>query len=361
VASIPGVVLSIVGGTVSDTAKKNNILIFMTSIQGILILFMAFLTITGKTTFILLCVFLFLLESCSRFYSPAFTALNVSIVDKKRYSNAQSFITTTNSLAQMIGSSVCTSLIVLFGYALPFFINSAFYFLSGLIIGITKFPSEKDNPVKNKNATKFLAEMKNGFIYFHGKILLLKLIIVLVIINLCLALFDVGLPFLLSDILLLPPEYLGYMKSVSTFAFIVAGIITSKLTIKKPLYIISICIFIMGVNVLGICISKQFIISCIFWGLAAFFRTIISVLLISNIATLPSEIYVGRVMGVASTLSSIGLFLSRGVSGIIVDNIGANSIFLISGIIFIFLAFFFWINIINSTFETEAPIELPLT
>ncbi len=338
IASIPGIVLSIVGGAVSDTIKKERVLIIITSIQGVLVLTLALITFTGKITFSTLCLFLFILECCSRFYTPAFISTVVNIVDNKQYSKAQSILTTSSSLVEMIGSAVFTSVITLFGYTIPFLINSGSYFISSLILRCTKFLKVESKVAQNKENIKLKEAVKEGFSYLKTQPFIMRLIIIVLVMNFCLALYDVGLPFLLSEQLNLPIEYLGYMKTISLFAFVIAGVVATKLSFSRPMLSSSIAIAVMGISVLIISFSTNFLYTSFIWGVAAFSRTIVAILISSNLAIAPDKIYVGRITGIVATFSSIGIFISRGVSGIIVDFMGANMIFLMSGIVFILMA-----------------------
>lgn len=353
ITSIPGIILSIIGGTISDTKNKRKILFFMTLAQGSIIAILVILIFIGKVSFIALCIILFFLECCSRFYTPAFVALNVSIVPKEHYTKAQSFITSTTSLAQMIGVSFFTVLYSVLGKIYPFLINSLCYFSSGFIIMKTKLSNEteilrpklpsietKDITKENSDIPKYqlYKNLKEGVIYLLTNHTLLYFISIITVTNFCLALFDVGLPFFISDQLNLSIEYMGYMRSFSTFAFVMAGILMARKTYQRPFLVITLSLSIMGFCTIFMSLSKSFVLSALFWCGAAFFRTIVAILLMSYIATVPDKKYVGRVMGVVSTLFSIIFLIARGVSGLIVDHVGAGYMFFISGVVFVILA-----------------------
>ncbi len=219
ITTIPGVIFSVIGGAIADIGAKKTILFLMTALQAIMLLFLAFLVKIGSINFALLCIILFILESFSRFYSPAFTALTVSVVPKGRYKQAVSLLTTAGSFVQMIGSAVCVPLVTFLGYVPALVTNAASYTCSSFL-SITM--RDKHEPEKQRDAEsrlgiqKFWNTIVAGFRYTINHSVIMTMITCVSLLNFVLAWFDVALPFLLTDFIGVPVEYLGYLKSAST-------------------------------------------------------------------------------------------------------------------------------------------------
>lgn len=116
ITTLPGILFSLIGGTLSDVQNNKKIISIVTMIQSALILLIAFLLRINRLSFAILCIVLFVLESFSRLYSPAFTKVTVDIVFKENYKQAISAITTIGSLVQMFGNSLCSTLVSFIGY-----------------------------------------------------------------------------------------------------------------------------------------------------------------------------------------------------------------------------------------------------
>lgn len=337
ITTLPGILFSLIGGTLSDIKSQKKILSIMTALQSILLLILALFIKTNRISFIILCIILFVLESFSRLYSPAFTSATVNIVSKGNYKQAVSTITTVGSLVQMAGSAICATLVGLIGYIPTLLVNSFSYICSSLLS--TKLNVKSNDNVNNTTKVKdvlYNANLGLKYVTTHGE--LMGLIIIISLINFILAWFDVALPFLLTDFINVPIESLGYIKSASTFMFVIAGLIMAKEKVNNTKNVTSISIAILGCSVVIMSYIKNIFFSAIVWGIAAFFRTIASLLLMSQLAIVSDENMIGRVMGFFMLITSISILLSRLLSGIMVTYLGASTTFKIAGFTFFILA-----------------------
>jgi MFS family permease len=339
ITTLPGILFSLIGGTLSDIKSQKKIISIMTALQAILLLILALFIKTNRISFAILCIILFVLESFSRLYSPAFTSATVNIASKENYKQAVSTITTVGSLVQMIGSAICATLVALIGYIPTLVVNSFSYFCSSLLS--TKLNIKSNENVANTTKARdvlYNANLGLKYVINHGDIM--GLIIIISMINFILAWFDVALPFLLTDFINVPIEFLGYIKSASTFMFVIAGLIMAKKKVNNTKNVISMSIAILGCSVITMSYIKNIFFSVILWGSAAFFRTIASLLLMSQLAIVSDENMIGRVMGAFMLITSISMLLSRLLSGALVTYLGASTTFKIAGFTFLILAIF---------------------
>lgn len=344
VTTLPGILFSLIGGTLSDIKSQKKILSIMTAFQSTLLLILVLFIKTNKISFAILCIILFMLESFSRLYSPAFTSAIVNIVSKENYKQAVSTLTTVGSLVQMVGSAICATLVALIGYIPTLLINVFSYICSSLLS--TKLNIKSNDNINNTtNVKDILYNVNLGlkYVIIHGD--LMGLIIIISMFNFILAWFDVALPFLLTDFINVPIEFLGYVKSASTFMFVIAGIIMAKKKVNNTKNVISISIAILGFCIVIMSYIKNIFFSVILWGIAAFFRTIAVLLLMSQLAIVSEENMIGRVMGFFMLITSISMLLSRLLSGVIVTCLGASTTFKIAGFTFFILAILSFIKL----------------
>lgn len=336
VTTIPGILFSLVGGTLSDIKSKKKILSLMTGLQSLLLLILALLMRTGHLSFAVLCVFLFVLESFSRLYSPAFTSAMVNIVSKQKYKQAVSLLATVGSMVQMVGNALAAVFVSLIGYMPTLLINSASYFVSAIFSSKLNIKSIDDDSRRIRIAD-VLQEAKLGLEYAMRQGRIKHIIALVALLNFILAWFDVALPFLLTESLKVPFEFLGYVKAASTLMFVLAGFMMSQKKVKNTDKVIAASLSVLGISVITMSFAKVMLLSVFLWGAAAFFRTVASLLLMSELAVASDEKMIGRVMGFFMLITSVSMFLSRLLSGVLVDCLGASMTFLLAGSVFLAL------------------------
>ena len=128
------------------------------------------------------------------------------------------------------------------------------------------------------------------------------------------------------------------MKSTTTLMFVLAGVLMSKFKIENTDKVIGLSIFMLGILIYAITLNSQFLFVVILWGMAAFFRTIASLLLMSQLGVQSDEDKIGRVMGFFMFVTSITMLISRLLSGYLVSYFGAKITFRIAGIIIVGLS-----------------------
>lgn len=336
ITTLPGILFSLIGGTLSDMKSQKKILTMMTVLQAGLLLVLAFLVKVDKISFLLLCILLFVLESLSRFYSPALTSAVVNVVSKEDYNQAIATRSTAESIVQMVGSSLCATFVTFIGYAATLLVNSFSYVSSSILASKLKIKSNMNT--QKTSVEDVLSNAKLGMNYVMSNGTILGLILVISLINFILAWFDVALPFLLTDSLHIPVESLGYIKAVSTFMFIIAGIVMSLYKVKRIKQTILVSIAVFGGAVLGLSYVKGVYTLALIWGGAAFFRTIVSLLLVAELTYFSDKNMIGRVMGFFMLITSVSMFLSRLLSGKLVSYFGASTTFKIAGFMLIIIA-----------------------
>lgn len=348
ITTLPGILFSLIGGTLSDVQNNKKIISIVTMIQSALILLIAVLLRINRLNFAILCIVLFALESFSRMYSPAFTKATVDTVSKENYKQAISTITTIGSLVQMFGNALCSTLVSFIGYTYTLLVNAISYFCAS--IQSTKLGVKSQNSIENvkisdesvSNSSKiknFLSEIWSGIRYVTGNRRVFGVILTISSINFILAWFDVALPFLLIELLKIPVESLGYVKTVSTVMFVIAGVFVTKKEISNYRKAVSISIAFLGTAVVAMSLINNVFISSVLWGSAAFFRTIASLILMTQLTTSADDSMIGRVMGVFMFVTSMLMLVSRLLSGFLVSYLGAPNTFKIAGCLFLGLTF----------------------
>lgn len=352
ITTLPGILFSLIGGTLSDIMNQKKIISLMSLLQSILLIILSLLLEVNKVNFFILCFVLFVLESLSRFYGPAMTAATVNIVSKEDYKEAMSSITTAGSIVQMIGSAICATLVTFTGYVATLFINSMSYLSSCFLARKLTIQSKKGT--KSTKVEDVAANMKLGLNYVVNNSIVLNLILIISLINFILSWFDVALPFFLTNFINMPIESLGYIKAVSIFMFVIAGIIMSVKKTNKIKTTIFISIVLLGSGVFGLSYVRDVYLLTVLWGGAAFFRTIVSLLLMAELAYFSDKNMMGRVIGFFTLITYTSMLISRLLSGVLVSHFGAATTFQMAGIILIGISLlYFYIIPKRESIETS--------
>ncbi|KOF57872.1 hypothetical protein AGR56_16895 [Clostridium sp. DMHC 10] len=166
IISLPNFIFSILGGTVADNYEKKKIMLYANLGQGLVTLIILILVMFDKMTFLALCILLFIVESLSRFNTPAYMALLPSIVEKKLFVNARAFSLSTQSVIGMVGPSIA-AILINNGYTLPIAFDAFSYIFAAFMIGITsiKVSILKKTKVKNIFTKEFMNDIIDGFKY----------------------------------------------------------------------------------------------------------------------------------------------------------------------------------------------------
>ncbi|MCD2348341.1 MFS transporter [Clostridium guangxiense] len=345
IISLPNFIFSILGGTVADNYEKKKIMLYANLGQGLVTLIILILVMFDKMTFLALCILLFIVESLSRFNTPAYMALLPSIVEKKLFVNARAFSLSTQSVIGMVGPSIA-AILINNGYTLPIAFDAFSYIFAAFMIGITsiKVSILKKTKVKNIFTKEFMNDIIDGFKYLKLNKNLLSIFSLIFFINLFLGFFDVALPFYVKINLRLPTQYYGYLKTMAIGTFVFASFIITKSTILKPGKISVLSIFPMGISLIVFGLSKNFFISSIFWIVASIFRCFIVLMLNSFYGLIGDDQYRGRIMGMSTMLYATIVPISNGLSGIMVQSFTASVIFILSGFGLLLVAIVYLFN-----------------
>lgn len=221
---LPTILLSPIGGMVSDRLSRKHIMVVLDFTTALLIT--AFIFCLGSPYIIvLLAIFMVLLSLIQSFYQPSVQASIPSITDKDNLVAANSVVYQINALANLLGPILGGLLYGFFDIHLIAVISAICFAISAILEIFLHIPY-----VKQPMTTSIINTVKSDFKEAISFILyenpaLFKLLIMLSGLNLFLtAMLQVGLPYIIKIQLSLSSQLYGFAESSMAIGMIVGSL-----------------------------------------------------------------------------------------------------------------------------------------
>ncbi len=260
-AFIPMILLSPVGGMIADRVNKRNIMVALDFITAGLIL--GFLLLQGRVNLVfLLALTLMLLFGIAGAYQPAVQASIPALVGQEHYMQANAVINIVSSFASLLGPVFGGILYSIYGLLPILEVGMVCFVLSAVMEIFIRIPYEKQE-TSGSIWEIMKQDLQESFRFIRReKPMIGKGLIVICCVNLFFsALINVGLPYLVTEVLpftdALANRLYGYAQGALAAGGIVggigAGILAQKLQVKKAgnlLLIAALCLFPVGIALL---------------------------------------------------------------------------------------------------------------
>ncbi|WP_353892494.1 MFS transporter [Proteinivorax hydrogeniformans] len=257
-ASIPGVILGPLAGTLVDTLNRKAIICVSDFFRGLLMLGAAVLMYNGSFTGVHMYFIFILVGIVSALFNPSIGAVLPTIIRRDDLQQANSLRQVTQSGAGIVGPSLAAILFASFGgseasLALPilFFINGSSYIISGFAELFLKIPALKRKVDSSKNAFYNLkVDMIEGLKYIWESNLFLKMVSLFAIMNFFISpLIPVIIPGIMLETLQISETFLGFIQSAIAFGFLIGALALSILKSNKHAKLLTQSIYLMAVSI----------------------------------------------------------------------------------------------------------------
>lgn len=262
---LPLLLLSPISGSVADIFNRKKIMFISQLSMAILSGILAFTTLIGKTSPLLIYVLLAGLSMASCFDIPARQSLVPSLVPKKHFMNAVGLNSLMWQSSIVIGPSITGFIIAAFGIW-PVYMINALSFIS-VIIAIF-FMSPIQHVRLNKPIFNF-AFYKEG-LRFVRKTPMIYSTMILDFFATFFASANVLLPVFAKDILQVGPKGFGLLYAAPSIGAIISGLIISSFGkhLRRQGKILLAGVFLYGFSTILFGLSRSFYLSLFFLGLA---------------------------------------------------------------------------------------------
>ena len=319
-------IFSPIGGYFSDHYDRKKIVIVSDLVSGLSMLFLAFLMLYSKsiilqTTALFICSII--VSILTSFLNPAIQSSLPNIVEKDKLLPANSAISSSFHIGQIIGQGFGGLIIIIIGIPLMILINGISFILSAFSESFIDFKQDSMSS-KSKNTKKqsfipfkrIIISIKEGIKEIKSNTKIITIIIYTSIDSFLVAPIFVITPFLASTVYHGGADYYGYLIGIFSIGMLTGYFYTSHANINQKF--LKIALSLKAFSMLALGFSQD-----IYSGLVLFFiigfssatieartRTFIQL-------TIKNEV-LGRVFGMINGINNILIPISFATAGILI-------------------------------------------
>ena len=341
---LPAALIGPVSGAIVDNLNRKRLIISSDIINGINVLILA--AIVGYSLFpIDTIIVLVLLLSCANgilfsIFNPAITASIPDLVPKEKLKSANSMQESIHQLSMFIGQAAGGILYTLFGAPLLFLFDGITYLFSAVSESFIELPARKAEKKTSLKETyeHYKNETKDGLNYVWKEKGIRVLFLSFAVMNFFIMPLIILLPFYVEDVLLLTPDWYGYIFGAfglgSILGYGITGVWNPKGK-KAKVYMILFALIMVGVLMPMFGFITNGYLAVINMGLIGMFDGYFTVNVITILQLKINSEFRGRVFALLNSIS-IGLSpISMALAGIIADLLDQNviPIFIFCGVL----------------------------
>ncbi|HEX3559452.1 MAG TPA: MFS transporter [Pyrinomonadaceae bacterium] len=165
-ATVPGLLLTLVGGVIADTVDRKRLLIFTQSCAGLSALTLSVLVWAGVVKVWMILALSFATGCCWAISGPSYQAITVELVEREDLANAIALNSSQFQLARVIGPMLAGVTMQLLGLAGCFFANGLSYVAIVTALARVRLPKKERAGVGSRAIWRDLLE---GFSYVRGR------------------------------------------------------------------------------------------------------------------------------------------------------------------------------------------------
>lgn len=363
-----------VGYIVDNKNHKKIMLLCQFAISVALALFALIFQLFPEHYYIELIFLVIVLQITDNFFGTTIMASLVELFPEEKLQQVNSLTQSVSSVSTFLApimGSIIYSFISLGSFALLEIIFELVAF--GMILGLKFNPVIEEMGEKENNEVQgsIWENFREGFSYIRKEKLILIMMLTGSVINFFFAAINVGLPFVLVNVLHFSNSQYGLTESAFALGMFIGGIILSKITLKRHPMAISY-LNLLVVALLLIAMSWPLLFSTTLVGQTVYFFFLNSFLGIALVfvntpintfmqQVIPGKIQ-GRIFSLSMTLSMILMPMGTLFYGMLFDLLSPILIFIVSGIIIfiVTLSFYTFVKRKNLLKKEESLTDEPL-
>lgn len=165
-ATVPGLLLTLVGGVIADTVDRKRLLIVTQACAGFSALVLSALVWTGVVKVWMILSLSFVTGCCWAISGPSYQAITVDLVEREDLANAIALNSSQFQLARVVGPTLAGVTMQVLGLAGCFFANGLSYVAIVTALSRVRIPKRKKSSVGGHAIWRDLLE---GFSYVRGR------------------------------------------------------------------------------------------------------------------------------------------------------------------------------------------------
>lgn len=340
--AIPMAVLGPIAGVVADRSNQKSLMITSDLVRAGLILI---LTVADTLFIVYIC--LFMVGAFSSIFIPAKNGKLKEMVDDEHMKSAMSISSMIDSGTKVVGPLISGILVSTLGTSPVFYIDSATFILSALIIFFlpktVKPLNEKIAHAKNMKSS-FRKEFTMGLTFMKDHTFLLAGMVFLGVSLLLIQFADSQLIVLIRELTAASPDLFGYLVTASGLGMFLSGLLLVKLTNYNPFSLMVIGVFGLGLSFGAMVVLTYFDVSFSvvwmtslgFW--AGFSASLVFIPYHASVQVDTPAHMTGRVFGVINSVATTATIIGPLLGGWLSTIIGVIPAFIISASLLVLLS-----------------------
>ncbi len=378
-SALPSLLLGMVAGTLVDRANRKKVMIAADVIRGVLALgFLLVRNLDQVWIYVLVSV---LLSTVSTFFFPARTALLPLILNREQLLAANGLAQLTHTLSLVVGAAVAGVLVGTAHATAPgFLVDSLSFFVSAYFIAristsgkvVSTSPLAMAHLVTDRaghlsaalhNLTVMMSELLAGLRYVLTDQVMRGVLISFLALMLGLGAANVTFVPLLINELGMREEGLGPIRFSQTIGIMLgsAVVTTSLATRYRARDLIGLSMVSFGIMTIVVSVVQNYVL-------------MVGVLFLVGLTIAPPQIVastlmqrhvpsakLGRASGAQGTIVNVANIASMGAAGLLMDEIGARTVFTIAGVFIFAAGIVSWWVLRDAHDDPPAPVESTVT
>lgn len=336
-STLGNIIMSPLGGVLADHMKRKHVIVITDTISGAIVIYMSILAKFNVLNIVPYIIGSFLLGVCSAAFKPAVKAIMPLLCLEEELVKCNSLVNNLGEVCNIIGPSI-GGLFLLISDGGGVFWALLFDGITFLISALSEALIKCEERIEKKEKVHFVQEFFEGCAVVKKEKFILLSIIIVSLLNVCLASFEVLLPLYVLDNLKATETIYSGMLSVYAVGAIVISLImivmqSSKLSFRN----MCISVTVIGAMLILLGFNKVTIIAGICVFTFGFCEAYFSTMFFSNLQLNINREYLGRVFSLVFTVS----MLLTPISNIIYGHVKGEyvgSCFVVCGVLVIVLS-----------------------
>jgi MFS family permease len=320
------------GGALADRWDRKRMMILSGIFSALFVAVIPILYRSSGLPLPLLAGLVFLLSTASQFFEPALDATIPNIVPESQLMTANALKMTTRQLGQLLGPALGGVLIGAIGTANVLYLDALSFLVIAGAIALARLPKRQGGAGERVDVKRLLADIREGFSFIKGQIILLSVILMAIVANMAFAPLIVVAPLFVENTLQAGPQGFGYLMSCLSLGTLVAMLLLGAFGERVPKGKLILGGFVFS----GLAVGLAGITSQLYQTLICFLflgggLALINVPFLTLEQLLTPDTLRGKVLSTDRTLSMAATPVAQAGAGFIAEWVGARMFFGILG------------------------------
>ena len=331
VATLPQLLLGLVGGVFVDRLDRKLVMIVSDVIRGLAVL--CLLLVQRADQLYIFYIVGFVMATVGLFFSPARNAVIPNIVSGEILLTANALMQANQIIAVILGASIAGLVVGWLGPAVAFVFDSFSFVVSAAAIATMTIPPVNSHPSKTKIRVIW-NELVEGLLFIKNSSSLLHVIVTTAVATLGFgAIMVLGIIYL-DEALGMGAEGFGFLYAVQGLGVVMGGVVIGRFASSARVnWVVGGCMVILGLAIIAFAVAPSYPLVLV--AVAIIGLSIVSAR--AALATLTQSLVPdekrGRVESAVTMVIGASTSASMALSGVFGDLIGVQAVFITAGVI----------------------------